>query len=417
MVNRREFLGITAGAGAALALTPQLLRGLHVLQQSGGTLIQRAIPASGEKIPVVGLGFANHPSCADPAALKEVLQTFYDNGGRFFDTNHGNAPGAQQFHANVANELGIHDKLFWSVRAIAGGGGRGPVSPEATRAHFESLFTTFRIPKFDLILGYPDNDPAYWAIIKDAKKAGRIRYIGAMIPSFAPPARVDEIMRNQPLDFVGVDYNVERRDAEKQILPLALERKFAVMAFFPFGGANGYSCAGGRGLFARIATTPLPEWSAEFDAKTWAQFFLKYVISHPAVTTARVGTTKAHHMLDNIGGGIGRVPDEAMRKRMEKFIDALPFALPPAQLARFVGEYAAASGLIVSVRQEEDKLFLKTGDNPEVLLIARSYTRFEDSKGSFFEFDVAPGQQKALRVILERGSEKITLERSAVRSR
>jgi aryl-alcohol dehydrogenase-like predicted oxidoreductase len=411
MVNRRDFLGITAGAGAALALTPQLLRGLQGLQPSRGSLIQRVVPSTGEKVPVVGLGFANHTSCADPAALKEVLRTFFDNGGRFFDTNHGNAPGAQQFHATVANELGIHDKLFWSVRAIAGGGGRGAPSADVSRAHFESLFAMFRIPKLDLVLGYPDNDPAYWAILKEAKKAGRIRYIGAMIPSFAPVPRVEEIMGKEPIDFVGVDYCIDRRDGEKQILPLALERKIAVMAFFPFGGANGYSCAGGRGLFARVATTPLPPWAAEFDAKTWAQFFLKYVISNPAVTTVRVGTTKTHHMLDNIGGGIGRLPDDATRKRMQDFIDALPFAPPPAQLARFVGEFEAPSGLTVTFRQEDDKLFAKAGTDPEVALIARSFTRFQASQGSFYEFVTVPGQPEVRRVVLEQGNQKITLER------
>jgi hypothetical protein len=131
-------------------------------------------------------------------------------------------------------------------------------------------------------------------------------------------------MRNEPIDFIGVNYDVDKRGAEKTILPLAQERKIAVMALMPFGGANGASCSGGKGLFARVANTPLPEWAAEFDAKSWAQFFLKYIVSHPAVTAVRVGTTKPHHMLDNIGGGIGRLPDEATRQRMAQFIDALP---------------------------------------------------------------------------------------------
>ena len=112
MINRREFLGITAGAGASLALTPELLR---ALQQSGGTLIQRAIPSSGEMLPALGLSFSNHPGCADHAALKEVLKTFADNGGRVFDAMHVN-PATEQFHITAANELGIQNKLFWSTR-------------------------------------------------------------------------------------------------------------------------------------------------------------------------------------------------------------------------------------------------------------------------------------------------------------
>jgi hypothetical protein len=127
MVNRREFLGITASAGAALALTPELLRALQALQQPGRTLIQRAIPSSGEMLPVVGLSFSNHVSCADPAALKEVLKTFADNGGRVFDAMHGNAPRAVP--RTVANELGIQNKLFWSTRGTPPRGPGGPPQP------------------------------------------------------------------------------------------------------------------------------------------------------------------------------------------------------------------------------------------------------------------------------------------------
>src|SRR5215213_9441138 len=122
MINRREFFGMTVGAGAALALTPELLR---AFQQSGGTLIQRAIPSTGEMLPVIGLSFSNHPACADHAALREVLKTLVDNGGRVFDAMHGNA-SAEQFHATVANELGVQDELFWSTRGTPPAGGSGP---------------------------------------------------------------------------------------------------------------------------------------------------------------------------------------------------------------------------------------------------------------------------------------------------
>src|SRR5436190_6105420 len=116
MVNRREFLAITAGAGATLALTPALLR---ALQQQGGKLIQRTIPSSGEKVPALGLSFSNHPGCADHAALKEVLKTCADHGGRVFDAMHVN-PANEQFHISVASELGIQNTLFWSMRGTPG---------------------------------------------------------------------------------------------------------------------------------------------------------------------------------------------------------------------------------------------------------------------------------------------------------
>ncbi|MBC7834761.1 MAG: aldo/keto reductase, partial [Phycisphaerales bacterium] len=136
MINRREFFGISLGAGASLALTPQLLR---ALQQQGGKLIQRAIPSSGEMLPVVGLSFSNHPACADHAAIKEALKAFADNGGRVFDAMHGALP-AEQFHATVASELGIQNKLFWSTRGTPGAGAGGPtqLGPGSVKAHIDT---------------------------------------------------------------------------------------------------------------------------------------------------------------------------------------------------------------------------------------------------------------------------------------
>jgi aryl-alcohol dehydrogenase-like predicted oxidoreductase len=129
--------------------------------------------------------------------------------------------------------------------------------------------------------------------------------------------RLESILRKEPIDFVGFDYSVGDRRAEQTLLPLAQERKIGVLAYFPFDRNR---------IFKRAGNMPLPEWAAEFDAKTWPQFFLKYVISHPAVTVARTGTSQAKHMFDNIGGGIGRLPDEATRKRMAELVDSWPQA-------------------------------------------------------------------------------------------
>ena len=424
MINRREFLGLTAGAGATLALTPELLCALPralppdrqtARPQQQGQLIQRAIPSSGEMLPVIGLGFANHAGCADAAALKEVLKTFVANGGRVFDTNHQNEPRAQEATATIVNELGVQNELFFSLRGIIGGGGRSatPPSPEAAKAHIESLLASFKVPRLDLVVGFPEADPTYWNVLKEAKKAGRIRYLGTMVTSFGPYPPVEAMMRSEPLDFITVDYRVDGRGAEEKILPLAQERKIAVIAFFPFGGANGLSCVSDRGIFERIGNRPLPEWAAEFDAKTWAQFCLKYVVSHPAVTAVRTGTTKPHHILDNIGGGIGRLPNEATRKRMAELIDSFPLAVLPQTLDRYVGEYKAASGLTATFRRDGATLFVKSGTNPEVPLAARTTRRFVDPQGSVFEFQiqgVGPAW-KATGVILEQGSQKTILEK------
>ena len=427
MVNRREFVGITLGAGATLALTPALLR---ALQSSGGKPIHRAIPSTGEMLPVVGLSFSNHVSCADPAALREVFKTFVDNGGRVFDAMHGNA-ASEQFHATVANELGIQDELFWSTRGIVPGGPGGPPQPGAAtvNAHVDTWLARTKAPRMDLVMLPAAGDPTWLAALKDEKKAGRVRYIGVQTISVKfQSAQLESLMRNEPIDFIGVDYDVSNRHVEDTILALAQERKIGVLAFFPFGNNGGVSCGGGRNLFARVGTTPLPEWAAEFDAKTWAQFFFKYVISHPAVTVARVGTTKAHHVLDNMGGGIGRLPDEAARKRMAAFIDALPalpplpqnpaaapgIALPVAILERYVGEYKAASGFTATIRRDGDRLFVKPGNNPEAPLNARSETRLQDPRGPVFEFQVDP-RGNVTGAILEQqgpqGLQKIPLER------
>ena len=181
MVNRREFLGISAGAGAgaalALALTPQLLR---ALQQPGGKLLQRAIPSSGEMLPVIGLSFSNHVACADHAALKQVLKTFADNGARVFDAMHGAAP-AEQFQVAAANELGIQDKLFWSTRGTLPGGGGGPPGPGAVKTHVDTWLARRRASRLDLVMLPPQGDPGWLAGLKEEKKAGRVRYIGVQV--------------------------------------------------------------------------------------------------------------------------------------------------------------------------------------------------------------------------------------------
>lgn len=429
MVNRREFFGITAGAGAALALTPSLLRALQALEQQGGKLIQRAIPSSGEMLPALGLSFSNHPGCADHAALTEVLKTFSDSGGRVYDVMHVN-PTNEQFHIDAANQLGIQSKLFWSTR-----GNPANAAPKAdlVKPHIDSLLARMKTSKIDLAMVPVASDPPTIAALKEEKNAGRVRYIGVQTisVSFQAP-QLEAIMRSEPIDFIGVDYDVSNRFVEDKILPLAQERKIGVMSFFPFNNAQGLSCTGGTSLFTRVANKPVPEWAAEFDAKTWAQFFLKYVISHPAVTVARTGTTKAAHMVDNLSGGIGRLPNEATRKRMAELIDSLPKPAgraggPPSQvpqgptvvvsaavLDRYAGEYKAASGFAATFRREGDKLFVKPGTNPETPLIARSEARFQDPRGPFFEFQL-DAQGKVTGAILEQqgpqGTQRISLER------
>ena len=422
MINRRKFLSVSAGAGAALAISPQLLRGL---QLQSGNLILRAIPSSGEKLPVVGLTLANHASCADRAALKEVLKTLVDNGGKLLDTFHGN-DNSDQITATLASELGIQNKLFWSSRVSP----PGPPQPGAApaRAHIEASLARYKVPKLDLVMVNANADPAHFEVMKEMKQQGRVRYIGVSAFGDHLYPQLETLMRNEPIDFIGTRYALDYRQAEEKILPLAQERQIGVLSYFPFGGNGGMSCvASGVGLFARVGSRPLPEWAAEFDATTWAQFFIKYVVSNPAVTVVRGGTTKAKHMLDNMGGGIGRLPDEATRKRMAALIDSFPepkpqtppsaapgIAVPVAIIDRYVGEYKAASGFTAAFRRDGDKLFVKPGNNPETGLLARSETRFQDPRGPIFEFQL-DAQGKVTGAVLEQqgpqGTQRTILER------
>jgi len=314
MFSRREWIGITLGASGALALDPRLLR---ALQQ--GQLIQRAIPSSGEKVPVVGLGsaatFSQMARREELDALREVIKTMVDRGARVFDT----APSygaSEQVAGDLAHELGVTNKIFWATKVNVAGRGGGTADPAAARAQIDASFRKFQVDKIDLIQVHNLADvPTQLGVLKELKAQGRIRYLGVTTTSGRQYEELEQVMRNEPLDFIGIDYAVDNREVESTILPLAAERKIGVLVYLPFGRTR---------LWQRVAGKDVPDWAKAFDANSWAQFFIKYVVSHPAVTAVTPATSNAEHLIDNIGGGIGRLPDEATRKRMAEFVDALP---------------------------------------------------------------------------------------------
>ncbi|MBL0170933.1 MAG: aldo/keto reductase [Gemmatimonadaceae bacterium] len=314
MINRREFIGITTGVGATLGLTPQLLRAL-----AQGPLIQRAIPSSGEKIPVIGLGssatFSQVARAEDVSALRAVFQAMSERGARVFDT----APGygaSEQVAGKLVNELGIADKMFWATKVNVAGRGGTAADPAAARAQIDRSLAIFNQPKIDLLQVHNMGDPAtQLGIVREYKKAGKVRYVGITTTFPNQYAQLIDVMKSEPLDFIGVDYAADNRDVEDLILPLALEKKIAVLAYAPFGRTS---------LFRRAAGKELPAFAKDFDAATWAQFFLKFTLSHPAITAVTPATSQAKNMIDNIGGGIGRIPNDAQRKQIIEFVDALP---------------------------------------------------------------------------------------------
>jgi aryl-alcohol dehydrogenase-like predicted oxidoreductase len=422
MIDRRKFLEITAGAGVSLALTPELLRALHA---QSGKLMQRAIPASGEMLPVISFaprslgGAAMSSQPMDVAAMKPIFKTFLDHGGKVVDVLHG-GPAGEESARTAAVELGNQEKFFWTTAVTVPFGGRGAPPPDAAavRAALQETLAKFTVSKIDLAMVSSQAEmPTYLGALRELKKEGRIRYIGvhhlafppgASMPAFGP---LESVMRNEEIDFAATDYSVGDRRAEETILPLAVERKIAFMAYFPFDRGR---------IFKRFGNTPLPAWAAEFDAKTWAQFCLKYVLSHPAVVVAREGTTDPAHMLDNIGGGIGRLPNEAMRKRMAELVDALPPAppgplrevvLPAAILDRYVGEYTTGDGRVFTFRREGTTLLMKPpGANPEVPLLPRAEIRFGTAQGRVVEFHV-DAQGKVTGALMEAGPQPLKLVR------
>lgn len=415
MVDRREFLRVAVGSSAALAFAPD---GLSAFQQSAGKLIQRPIPTSGELLPVIGLALSNHPSCAEHSALKSVVKAFAGEGGRYFDATLGNADN-QRFHVDAANELGLADKLFWSTTAFPPGPGSGPAGVET---QIDSVLARTGASSLDLAWVTAMGDPAVLAALLEQKRAGRVRYIGVMtISASFQAAELLEAMRNEPIDFIGVDYDVGNRFVEAEVLPLAAEKRIGVVAYLPFGNNFGASCSSGGNLFARVGSAPLPTWAAEFDAKTWAQFFTKYVIGHPAVTVARVGTSKVQHMLDDIAGGIGRLPDQATRQRMAELIETFPkpkppqagaprpdaaapgITLPVVVLERYVGSWKLGADTVVTFRRDGTTLFVKPGTMEEVALHARTETRLQDPRGPIFEFQV-DGAGTVTGLMLEQGN-------------
>jgi aryl-alcohol dehydrogenase-like predicted oxidoreductase len=236
-----------------------------------------------------------------------------------FDT----APGygaSEEVAGRVASTLSLTDKIFWAtkVNVASGRGGGGGADPAAARSQIDTSFARVKKSKIDLIQVHNLGDvPTQLAILKELKQQGRIRYIGVTTTFDQQYSQIVEIMKAEPLDFIGIDYAIDAREAEDTILPVAQERKVAVMVYQPFGRTR---------LWNRVGNQPVPEYAKEFDATTWAQFFIKFVASHPAITVVTPATSQAKNMTDNLGGGRGRLPDAAMRKRMIATVDALPAA-------------------------------------------------------------------------------------------
>jgi aryl-alcohol dehydrogenase-like predicted oxidoreductase len=314
MTTRREFLQRSAAAAGLLAMT-----GEAAFAAEGG-LITRAIPKSGERLPIVGLGssatFAQVARSEEVEALKLVLEALVKAGGRVFDT----APqygASEEVAGRLAQDLGIANRLFWATKLNVAPKG-GAADPALARKQLETSFARIGKPVIDLVQVHNMGDiGTQLRILREYKEKGRIRYIGVTTTFENQYAQLVEAMRSETIDFIGTDYAIDNRDAEQTILPLAQEKGIAVLVYAPFGRTR---------LWRRVAGRTVPDWAAEFGVSSWGQFFLKYVASHPAVTCITPATSRARNMVDNMGGAVGRLPDAASRQRMIDLVDGLPSA-------------------------------------------------------------------------------------------
>jgi len=274
-------------------------------------MLRRPIPASGETIPVVGLGtwrvFDVGGSPSERGPLKDVLKSLVELGGRVVDSSpmYG---AAESVVGDLASELAITDKLFLATKVWTSG-------RDAGVAQMEQSVKRLRAQRLDLIQIHNLLDwRTHLCTLREWKAAGRIRYLGVTHYTASAYDELERVLRAEALDFVQVNYSLGEREAERRILPLARDRGVAVLANRPFAEGD---------LFQRVRSVPVPPWAVEFDCDSWAQFFLKWILAHPAVTCTIPGTSRPQHLVDNLKAAVGKLPDAATRDRMAAHVRAV----------------------------------------------------------------------------------------------
>ena len=304
-LTRRALLSSLAAAGAASALRP--------LSPAPGSdpILTRPIPSTGERLPLVGLGswitfnVGDDPPARDSCA--EVMRAFFQGGGRLIDSSpmYGSS---QEVIGYGLHKLKTPSQLFSADKVWTSSDERGPEQVEESRRRWG-------VARFDLLqvhnlMSWEEHLPKLIAM----KAAGRLRYVGVTTSDGRRHAEIERIMRSQPLDFVQVSYNVLDREVEERILPLARERRIAVIVNRPLRRGE---------LIRRVERFPLPAWAGEIDCANWAQVLLKFIVSHPAVLCAIPATSRVDHVRENLGASYGRLPDEAMRRRIVAHVEKL----------------------------------------------------------------------------------------------
>jgi diketogulonate reductase-like aldo/keto reductase len=308
-MTRREAAKLIGGTVTGLVLPVGASRGQG--KSDSSPMLMRAIPSSGEKLPVIGLGtwqkFDVDLTSDARRQLEDVLSLLVKLGGRVIDSSpmYGRA---EEVIGELTSALGIRDKLFLATKVWTRGKESGIKSMERSLA----LLRTNRI---DLMQVHNLLDvQTHLATLREWKKQGRIRYLGVTHYNSSAFPEVEQILKTEKLDFLQINYSLMEREAEQRVLPLAQERGVAVIVNRPFGAGD---------LFDKVRSKPLPDWAGDFDCRSWAQFFLKWIVANPAVTCAIPATGKPQHLEDNMQAGFGRLPDANTRWRMVELVKAL----------------------------------------------------------------------------------------------
>jgi aryl-alcohol dehydrogenase-like predicted oxidoreductase len=304
-ISRRD--AIRGSAGAALALG--LPAGPGNLFAQSGSLIKKTIPSSGEMITPIGIGtnrYGLRPN-EDRTPLRETMARFVELGGQVMDTAavYGTS---ESVIGELSTELGIRDELFIVTKTDIFGQVRGAEG-------LQNAFDRLRTDTIDGFLVHNfTNTASELAVMREWQAQGKIRYIGASTSTENDHPDMIDLLENEDVQLIQVNYSLGDRASAERVLPMAEDKGVAVMINVPFGSSS---------LFDVVEGLALPEWAADFDASSWGQFFLKYIISHPAVTVAIPGTRQVRHVNDNIGAAMGRLPDAAERRRMEQWFDSI----------------------------------------------------------------------------------------------
>lgn len=301
-ISRRHFLKATCAISALLTFRP------HALFAAKPSVIKRTIPSSGEQLSVIGMGTSRTFSHdVSKRQLGEVMQAFFDHGGQLIDSSPMYGP-AESLVGDLLKTTKNTEAVFVATKVWTYGKASGI-------EQIEQSMQRMGVEVIDLM---QIHNLRHWKVhihtLREWKAQGKIRYLGITTSHGSRHEEFEEVMKAEPLDFVQFSYNLVSRVAEERLFPIAADKGIATVINRPFERGR---------MFRTVKGKKLPEWAAEFDCKSWAQFFLKFIVSHPNVTNVIPATSKPHHMVDNMGAGYGRLPDARTRERMIRHFESL----------------------------------------------------------------------------------------------